>query len=165
MLRLRRTPVPAAVKDLPLEVGERRVAWALTVAGAPVVATDRGLHLPDWPPLAWEEVERASFAEAVLTVVELTEREGSGPRHVVELDLSSGTDLPAVVRARVSASVAWSSRVRLTPRGGVRIVGRRRAGREVLDWQLVFDRDTDPADPALRAQAEQHLEAARRTIG
>ena len=164
-MRFRRTPVPAVVKDLPLEPGERRAAWALTPAGEAVVATDRALHLPGVEPLAWEDMERASFAAPVLTVIELTEREGSGQRHVVELDLSSGTDLPAVVRTRVSASVAWSSRVRLVPQGAVRIVGRRRAGREVLDWQLVFDQDTDPADPALRAQAEQHLEAARRTIG
>jgi hypothetical protein len=165
MLRLRRTPVPDVVKDLPLEPGERRVAWALTPAGEPVVATERALHLTGRPPLPWDEIERASFAAPLLTVVELSEQEGTGPTRVVELDLSSGTDLPAVVRARVSASVAWTSRVRLQPRGAVRIVGRRRAGREVLDWQLVFDRDTDPHDPVLRAQAQQHLEAARRTIG
>lgn len=164
MLRLRRTPVPDVVKDLPLEPGERRVAWALTPTGQPVVATERALHLGG-PPLAWDAIERVSFAAPVLTVVALSEQEGSGPQHVVELDLASGTDLPAVVRARVSASVAWSSRVKLQPRGAVRIVARRRAGREVLDWQLVFDRDTDPHDPALRAQAEQHVAAARRTVG
>lgn len=165
MSLLRRRVVPDAVRSLPLDPGERRVAWALTDEGAPVLATDRGLRLPGRDLLVWEQVERASFARPVLTVTELAEVEGSGPRHEVRLDLDSGTDLPEVVRTRVAASVAWSSHLRLVPAGGVRIVGRRRPGLEVLDWQLVFDRDTDPLDPSLRAQAEQHLAAARRTVG
>ncbi|MCA1711134.1 MAG: hypothetical protein LC789_05645 [Actinobacteria bacterium] len=160
----RRRSVPEQVRALALERGERRVAWAVTTEGAPVVATNVGLHLPGRARLDWEQVERAGFAKPVLTVVELSEREGTGRRHVVELDLSTDTDLPETVRTRVAASVAWSSHVRLGG-GGVRIVGRRRPGLEVLDWQLVFDRNTDPDDPAVRAQAEQHLEAARRTVG
>jgi hypothetical protein len=163
---LRRRTTPEVVRAVALEPGERRVAWALTTGGQPVVATDRGLRLPGRHLLEWEQIERASFAEAVLTVLELAEVEGTGTRHTVELDLADRqTDLPATVRARVAASVAWSSHTRLAPAGGVRIVGRRRRGLEVLDWQLVWDRDTDPHDPQLRAQAEQHLAAARRTIG
>jgi hypothetical protein len=100
-----------------------------------------------------------------LTVTELAEVEGTGARHTVELVLDGVTDLPETVRNRIAASVAWSSHTRLMPAGGVRIVGRRRPGLEVLDWQLVFDRDTDPADPALRAQAQEFLDAARRTVG
>jgi hypothetical protein len=161
----RRRRAPESVKQLRLESGERRVAWALSRDGMPVVATGAGLYLPGAARLDWEQVERALWREPVLTVLELAEVEASGTAHVVELDLSDGTDMPEVVRARVSASVAWSSHVRLAPAGGVRIVGRRRPGLEVFDWQLVFDRDTDPHDPQLRAQAEQHLEAARRTIG
>jgi hypothetical protein len=163
---LRRRTTPEVVRAVALEPGERRVAWALTTAGEPVVATDRGLRLPGRPVLEWEQIERASFARPVLTVLELAEVEGTGARHAVELDLADEqTDLPATVRARVAASVAWSSHTRLAPAGGVRIVGRRRRGLEVLDWQLVFDQGTDPHDPQLRAQAEQHLAAARRTIG
>ena len=166
MRPFRRRTVPDAVRQLSLEPGERRVAYALTTAGEPVVATDRGLRLPGRPLLEWEQIAKASFVKPVLTVMELADVEGTGTRHSVELDLSDGqTDLPATVRARVAASVAWSSHTRLAPAGGVRIVGRRRRGLEVLDWQLVFDRDTDPHDPELRAQAEQHLAAARRTIG
>jgi hypothetical protein len=161
----RRRPVPESVKQLPLHSGERRVAWALTLDGAPVVATGAALYLPGVPRLEWEQVERVLWRKPVLTVLELAEVEASGPAHVVDLDLSDGTDLPEVVRARVSASVAWSSHLRLSPDGGVRVVGRRRPGLEVFDWQLVFDQGTDPHDPALRAQAEQHLDAARRTIG
>jgi hypothetical protein len=157
--------VPDAVKAVQLPAGERRVAWALTPEGAAVVASSRALHLPDGTSLPWDGIERAHWETPVLDVMELTEHAGSGRRHHVELDLEHDTDLPSVVRSRVSASVAWSSHVKLQPRGGVRIVGRRRPGMEVLDWQLVFDADTDPADSALREQAEQHLAAARRTIG
>ena len=165
MALFRRTAVPDAVKAVQLGPGERRVAWALTPDGAAVVASSRALHLPDGTTLAWDGIERAHWETPALDVIELTEHAGSGRRHHVELDLAHDTDLPAVVRSRVSASVAWSSHVRLQPRGGVRIVGRRRPGMEVLDWQLVFDADTDPTDQDLRAQAEQHLASARRTIG
>ena len=163
---LRRRTTPEVVRAVVLEPGERRVAHALTTHGEPVVATDLGLRLPGRVLLAWEQIAKASFAKPVLTVVELAEVEGTGTRHTVELDLADHrTDLPETVRARVAASVAWSSHTRLLPAGGVRIVGRRQRGLEVLDWQLVWDRDTDPRDPDLRAQAEEHLAAARRTIG
>jgi hypothetical protein len=162
---LRRTPVPEVVKGVALGPGERRVAWALTPEGAPVVASGSALHLPGGTVLGWDTIERALWDKPTLRLIELTESEGSGGRHEVTLDLEHDTELPEVVRARVSASVAWSSHVRLKPAGGVRIVGRRRPGMEVLDWQLVFDRGTDPHDPDLRAQAEEHLTAARRTIG
>lgn len=162
---LRRTPVPEAVKGVQLGSGERRIAWALTPEGEPVVAGSASLHLPGGTVLGWDGIERAQWESPVLRLIELTEQDRSGRRHEVRLDLTRVTELPQVVRARISASVAWSSHVKLRPSGGVRIVGRRRPGREVLDWQLVFDRDTDPHDPALRAQAEEHLLAARRTIG
>ena len=161
----RRRTTPEVVKAVPLEAGERRVAWALTTTGEPVVATDRGLRLPGAPFLEWEQIERAVFGKPTLTVTELAEVAGTGPRHEVQLDLDGVTDLPEVVRARITASVAWSSHARLHPAGGVRVVGRRRRGQESFDWQLVFDADTDPHDPGLRAQAEQHLAAARRTVG
>jgi hypothetical protein len=35
----------------------------------------------------------------------------------------------------------------------------------VLDWQVVYDRDTAAPDPQQRAQAEALLLDARRTIG
>ena len=162
---LRRRSVPESVTAVELDRGERRVAWAVTPEGDPVVATDRGLHLPGRGRVGWEEIERATFERPVLTVLELAEVEGTGRRHALALDLEGGTDLPETVRARVGASVAWSSHTKLVPAGGVRVVGRRRPGLDPLDWQLVFDRDTDPRDPAIRAQAEAVLEAARRTVG
>jgi hypothetical protein len=158
-----RRPVPPQVKALVLDAGERRVSWATTESGEPVVATDRGLRLPGRDPLPWTDVEKAAWEPPVLTVSQVAEVEGAGPATSVRL--ADEGDLPQVVRARVTASVVWSSHARLRPAGGVRIVGRRAPGLEVLDWQIVFDRGTDPADPAVRAQADQLLELARRSVG
>lgn len=165
MRLLRRQGIPEVVRAVALPAGERRVAWALTPAGEPVVAGTHSLHLPTGPVLGWAQIERASWLRPRLTVVELTERVGSGRVHEVTLDLERETTLPETVRARVSASVAWTAHLRLQPTGGVRVVAHRGPGGDQLDWQLVFDRDTDPADPELRAQALAHLEAARRTVG
>ena len=160
---LRRRPVPPAVKEVALPPGERRVAWALTADGRPVVATERALLLPGGVHLPWQQVERAGWQRPRLTVVEVAEVEGSGPRHVLELADEGG--LPEIVRTRVTASVAWSSHTRLAPTGGVRVVGRRQPDLDALHWQLVYDRGTDPGDPLVRAQAEELLEEARRTLG
>lgn len=161
---LRRRRVPETVAAVAFEPHERRVAWALTTDGRPVVASDAALYLPGPVRFAWGEVERAVWRRPRLTVLRVAPVEGSGEQVSVTLDDDDG-DLPDVVRARVSASVAWSSHSRLAPAGGVRVVARRRPGVDALDWQLVYDRGTDHAAPGVRAQAEQLLEAARRTIG
>ena len=160
---LRRRRVPPQVRAVPLPAGERRTAWAVTAAGEPVVATDRTLLLPGGHRLAWEQVERASWRPPHLTVLEVADVEGAGAVH--DLVLEDAGDLPAVVRTRVTGSVAWSTHERLSPDGGVRVVGRRVPGEEVLRWQLVFDTGTDTGDPLVRAQAQALLEGARRSIG
>ena len=161
---LRRRRVPEAVAAVALEPRERRVAWAVTTDGEPVVASDAALYLPGPVRFAWSEVERAVWQRPRLTVTRVSPVEGSGQQVTAVLTDDDG-DLPDVIRARVSASVAWSSHSRLAPAGGVRVVARRRPGVDALDWQLVYDRGTDPTAPGVRAQAEQLLEAARRTIG
>ncbi len=146
-----------------LEPGERRLAWALTPTGQPVVATDVGLRLPDGVRLDWPDVEKATWQRPVLAVVQVAEVSGTGTSWRLQLEQEG--DLPDAVRSAVTASVAWSTHVRLQPTGGVRLVGRRRPGLEALDWQLVYDRGTDLGDPAVRGQAEGLLADARRTIG
>lgn len=160
---LRRRPVPDVVRAVQLEPGERRVAWGVTTVGDAVVATDLGLHLPHRPRLDWADVERATWRRPVLGISRVAPVDGAGPRW--QLELSEEHELADAVRSAVTSSVAWTNHVRLTPSGGARIVGRRRPGRDALDWQLVFDTGTDPDDPHLRAQAEAHLQDARRTIG
>jgi len=154
---------PDAVRAVALDPGERRLAWALTDAGQPVLATDVGLRLPDGGRWAWPDVERVSWRRPTLLVVRASESEGSGPR--VQLQLEREEGLADVVRSQVTGSIAWSDHVRLVPAGGVRVVGRRRPGQDLLDWQLVFDAGTDPTDPFLRAQADEVVERARRSIG
>lgn len=160
---LRRRPVPDAVREVVLEPGERRRAWGLTTAGDPVVATDLGLHLPRTPRLDWADVERATWRRPVLAVSRVARVDGTGARW--QLELVEEAELADVVRSAVTASVAWSNHVRLEPAGGVRVVGRRRAGQDALDWQLVYDSGTDLGDPAITQQAEALLQDARRTIG
>lgn len=148
---------------MPLESGERRLAWGTTTVGDPLVATDLGLRVAGAPRVDWPDVEKASWRRPVLEVVEVAAVSGTGRRSRFELEQEG--DLPEVVRSAVTASVAWSTHVALLPAGGVRVVGRRRPGLELLDWQLVYDRGTDPEDPQAQAQAQEVLHDARRVIG
>ena len=160
---LGRPQLPDAVRAVPLEPGERRLGWGVTTRGDVVLATSLGLRLPGAERLDWADVERATWRRPVLAVVRVSAVDGSGPRW--ELELEREEDLADAVRAQVTASVGWSDHVRLRPSGGVRLVGRRRPGQDLLDWQMVFDAGTDPDDPALRAQAEAVLLDVRRRIG
>ena len=146
-----------------LDAGERRTAWGLTTAGDPVVATDVGLRVPGPVRVDWPDVEKATWKRPVLEVVEVAAVSGTGRRW--RFELAEEGELPETVRSAVTATVAWSTHVGLHPAGGVRVVGRRRPGRELLDWQLVYDRGTDVDDPAVQAQAQAVLADARRTIG
>ncbi len=163
MPQLRRSKAPPAVSDVQLDPGERRLAWALSSDGAAVVATDQGLHLPGQPRIGWPDIERVSWNAPVMRVEGIGEVVGGGPRW--EVQLADPRNLPEVVRSRVVESIGWSEHRPLSPSGGVRLVGRRRPGDELLHWQLVYDQDTGPPDAQQRAQAEAFLLDARRTIG
>lgn len=151
------------MSDVPLDPGERRLAWALSTGGAAVVATDLGLHLPGQPRIGWPDIERVSWKAPMMRVEGIGEVVGGGPHW--EVQLPDPRNLPEVVRSRVVESIGWSEHRRLSPSGGVRLVGRRRPGQELLDWQLVYDQDTGSPDDRQRAQAEAFLLDARRTIG
>ena len=155
--------VPPAVAAVSLDPGERRTSWALTPGGEAVVATSLGLRLPGTERVDWPDVEKATWARPLLTVLRVAEVEGTGQR--VSVQLEQENDLPDAVRSAVTGSVGWTSHYRLRPAGGVRVVGRRLPGQDALAWQLVYDRGTDLADPAVRAQAEELLLSARRTVG
>jgi hypothetical protein len=45
------------------------------------------------------------------------------------------------------------------------VVGRRRHGQELFDWQVIYDPGTDVADPQVRAQAEAVVLRSRRSVG
>lgn len=159
----RRRSLPDAVRAVVLDPGERRLGWGVTTSGEAVLATSAGLRLPGQPPLPWADVERATWRRPTLTVTKVAPVDGTGQRWHVEL--AEEDELPDVVRTQVTDSVAWSNHVRLVPTGGVRLVGRRRPGQDLLDWQLVHDPGTDPDDPQVKAQGQALVEDARRTIG
>jgi hypothetical protein len=163
----RRRPVPAVVRTVTLPRGERRVGWGVTDTGAAVVAATGGLLLPDRELVPWTQVERATWQRPVLTVVEIAPGaapvRGAGPTTVLQLADEAG--LAEAVRTGVTGSVAWSTRVRLQPEGGARVVGRRRPGSDALDWQVVYDEGTDVHDPAVRAQVDAVVRRSRASIG
>jgi hypothetical protein len=160
--------VPDVVRAVALPPGDRRTGWALTADGQPVVATEQGLVLPGRERLAWADVEKATWQRPVLTVVESAADEprvaGAGRTTVLRLGDEEG-GLPERVHAGVTSSVAWTHHVRFPSGGGARVVGRRRPGQESFEWQVVYDPGTDTADPQVRAQAEQVVLGARRSIG
>lgn len=155
-----RSRLPEAVRAL--DTDERRLAWGVTTEGLALVATASCLHVAG-ERLPWTQVERVVWRPSTLTITEVAEVEGSGRSRSWEL--ADDARLAETVQARVTSSVGWSDRRTLVPSGAVRLVGRRAPGREVLEWQVVWEPGTDPSDPSLRAQAEQWVEALRKTIG
>jgi hypothetical protein len=156
-VKLRRT-VPDTVKA----VADRRLAWGVTLDGVTLVASPASLYV-DGVPLAWTSIEKVGWATPLLRVTEIAEVEGAGTVHLWELEQDH--QLAETIRERVTQSVGWSDVRKLSPSGAVRLVGRRVPGRDALLWQTVWQQGTDPSDPFLRAQAEAHLEALRKTIG
>lgn len=156
-MRLRRS-VPEAVRAVP----DRRLAWAVTEQGVALVASPACLHVGD-EQIPWAAVEKVGWADPTLRLTEMAEVEGAGRVHLWEL--AEDHHLARTVRERVTASVAWSDLRALQPDGKVRLVGRRVPGEELLTWQVVWQRGTDPADPFLRAQVEAHLDGLRKSIG
>ncbi|MFD0479018.1 hypothetical protein ACFQ0B_70700 [Nonomuraea thailandensis] len=123
-----------------------------------VVATNLALYLSDGTRVPYEEIDRASWDEEGVRVLTT-----DGVRHFERI--SEPRMLPETLRERVNSTIVVNKHVSLPGRGGVRLVARRRPGGEVLGWTFVFDEGLDPADPGLRAQAEQALEGVRRSMG
>ncbi|MGH3506318.1 MAG: hypothetical protein ACRDO2_03830, partial [Nocardioidaceae bacterium] len=67
MARRPRLKLPSEVAAaLPLEPGERALAWATDVSGGWYVGSDRALYLPATPGprrLPWQEIERAEWQQ------------------------------------------------------------------------------------------------------
>ncbi len=163
-MRLRRDPLPTAVRDaLALQRGERVLATAPTRGGSHVVATTTALHLPapggGFTRVPWERVDHATWKDGHLHVQET----GGRARHDVRLTRPGS--VPETVRERVTATIAVSHQAELPGGGKVRIAGRRPTTGGDIRWTFVFESGLDPADPGLRAQAEQVLEDLRRQTG
>ncbi|OJF09381.1 hypothetical protein [Couchioplanes caeruleus] len=158
MRLFRRVPKLPADKRPPLEDEERVLAWAATEGDGVLVATNRGLWLPDGRRLGWHEIHKAAWSgrELRITPAEVAQ-ERNGYTVLVDapvagfLLLEPG-ELPDQVRTRVTRSVAYTSHHPLPPNGGVRVVGRRISGADGLSWAVRYDAKTAvEADPIIEA--------------
>jgi hypothetical protein len=167
---LRRRPKLAADRRPELEPDERILAWAATsddpTTSPVVVATNRGLWLPERGRLGWHEIHKAAWSgrELRITPAEVAhERDGytvlvDGP--VAAYLLLEPGELPDQVRTRVTRSVAYTSHHRL-PLGGVRVVGRRVSGRDGLSWAVRYDSGTPVDSEPVVAVTDELVDAAR----
>lgn len=149
---------------LHLQPRERVLAHGTDPDGRPVVATDRALILqrrpPDFSRLAWEQIDRATFADGVLTVVPTSGPAGAATR--LRVPLAQVGQLPEVVRERVTSAVVLDQHVPLRGRKGVHVVARRQPLGDHLVWSYVPDdgllltvaeqRDAEDAVAAFRAE-------------
>jgi hypothetical protein len=162
---LRRRPkLPAALRP-PLEPDERVLAWAAADASA-VVATNRGVWLPERGRVGWHEIHKAAWSgrELRITPAEVAE-ERAGYTVLVDapvltyLLLEPG-EVPDQVRTRVTRSVAYTNYYAL-PDGGVRVVGRRISGVDGLTWSVRYDAGTPVDAEPVVAVTDELVGAAR----
>jgi hypothetical protein len=151
---LRRKPKLAADRRPVLEPDERILAWADTPGEHVLVATNRGLWLPERPRLGWHEINKAAWSgrELRITPGAVAEQYDGWAVLVDEPVLSylllEPGDIPENVRARVTRSVAYTSHHPLPGAGrGVRIVARRVSGVDGLSWTARFDTNTAVDEP------------------
>jgi hypothetical protein len=157
----RRRPLPAPSRPA-LARDERVVAWSDSEAGV-LVATNRGLWLPDFVP--WHLVNKATWDGSLLVVTpahEVRERDG----YTVVEDLPARSfrlvdpgDLPHQVRARVTRSVGYSTYQPLPGGRGFRLAARRVPGVDGLRWTVRYDPGVDVGDPATVAATGQIVAA------
>jgi hypothetical protein len=142
------------------------LAFGIDPEGRAVVATDRGLLLQRTPPAysrtQWHEVDRASFADEVLTVS--VHAGGSVGATRLRIALPDPGRLPEVVRDRVTASVVMDQHVPLRGQAGVRVVARRRPDGTDLHWSYVVDEGLTLTD-AEAAAAEDAVASVRAEYG
>jgi hypothetical protein len=165
-----RKPRLPADKRPPLERDERVVAWAQTPDGGVVVATNRGLFLPDREDrLAWHQIHKAVWSgrELVVTPAETVEqREGYAVADDLPTEghlLIEPRDLPQQVYRRVTRSVAYTIH-HPVPGGGVRVVARRVSGVDGLMWTARYDRGTERESEAVRRRTAELVAEARAAV-
>jgi hypothetical protein len=166
----RRPKLPAALRP-PLEPEERVLTWAAVGESGDrvLVATNRGLWLPDGKRLGWHEIHKAAWSgrELRITPAEVAQtRSGyavlvDGP--VVSFLLLEPGELPDQVRARVTRSVAFTTHHPM-PTGGVRVVGRRVSGENGLSWAVRYDAGTPVDLPAVIELTDELVGSARSTL-
>jgi hypothetical protein len=165
---LRRRPRLPAARRPPLEREERILAWAEAGDGV-LVATNRGLWLPDGKRLGWHEIHKVAWSGRELRI---TPAEVARDRHgyavlvdapVVSFLLLDPGELPDQVRTRVTRSVAYTTYHPMNT-GGVRVVGRRVSGQNGLSWAVRYDAGTPVDLPAVIELTDELVAGAQGTV-
>jgi hypothetical protein len=154
--------------SLSLQDGERVLASATTTDGSSIVATTRAVFLPTETGLrriGWEQVDKAGWDwdQGTLWVLEAAPL-GARP-HRWRVQVENPGHVIDVVRERVNATVVVSQHVALAGERGVRVVGRRPPGTDVLTWSVAVDSGINVNDPQLRAKITEAVEEVRRQVG
>jgi hypothetical protein len=163
----RRRPKLPTDKRPPLDPDERVLAWAHVGPdqdGPVVVATNRGLWVPESDRLGWHDIHKAAWSgrELRVTPAEVAEVRTDYAvlvdAPIVSYLLLEPNEVPEQVRTRVTRSVAYTSHHPL-PVGGVRVVGRRVSGVDGLSWAVRYDSGT-PADAEQVVKVTDEIVAA-----
>ena len=145
-------------------------AWVGSDPGtAVVVATTRGLWLPERPRLGWHDIHKATWSgrELAVTPAEIAEQRADYTvlvdAPVIAYLLLVPGEVPDQVRARVTRSVAYTAHHPL-PVGGVRVVGRRVSGVNGLSWSVRYDAGTPVDSEPVIALTDELVSSATRTL-
>ena len=150
---------PPALPGLGAE--ERIVSWADTADGDIVAATRLGLWWPGPRRIGWQLVNKATWRDGVLTVIEAEEVDDLllVDRPPVSATLTVPRDLPPTVRKRVEGNIV-SRELLAVPGGSVRFVGRRVPGQDGVRWWAHLQPGTADT-PELRSAIAARLEILR----
>jgi len=144
-----------------LDADERIVSWADTADGEVVAATPLGLWWPGLHRIGWQHVNKATWRDGVLSVIEAEEVDDLllVDRPQVSVTLSVPRDLPPTVRKRVEGNIV-SRELLAVPGGSVRFVGRRVPGQDGVRWWAHLQPGTVDT-PELRSAIAARLDILR----
>ena len=130
------------------------------------VATDQALHLllsegdSEWQDhrIRWDLIDNVTWSPPALALELRRDTDASAERVVLEFDHRS--DLPAVVRNRVTDSIVVNNQIDVG-RSWVRVVARRVFETGEMQWRVVPGPGIDPTQPEVAAAIEEALREAR----
>jgi hypothetical protein len=157
-------PPDDVMATLPLDRGERPLAWAADRDGRWHIGTDRALHLgvgAGFHRLPWERIERADWHrdDERLAVVEVADWGEPEQRH--DIGVAEPGQLLELLRERVTKSVLTTVYARVRRGAGLSVVARRSpSGDGPVAWSFVLAPGLDPTDPDVIEVAERTLREA-----
>jgi len=161
-------PTPAASAAGPDAPGAAEGPGA---AGAPEGAGAAGAGVAGSTRLSWDEIHKAAWTGRELVIVPsevVASLEGyqvTADRPQLVHGLPDPGDVPVQIRARVTKSVAHTSRHGLPGGGSARVVARRRPGVDGVHWTVRLEDGADLDDPVVRELTKELVEAAAAEIG